>query len=232
MTISEIWAKPSNDPGQSSQLCALTHTNSFPEPHVHVITKTRIRGKSNCGRGPLRGTNTYLELNRGTKTSPGPNLAIHLRCYFSFNSGKSHWCCPCLSQDTMEKVSMPSLSLLPAISRTATWLITTTSWRISSCKWLVKVYEGEEGEEGNSGSGETASIYSLHQEPQLEIAWIQAKCTQCAAADWSEHHWVRHCPQHLHPRPINQSIQTFSVNYASDGLTTRLEHMYTTLNSW
>lgn len=64
---------------------------------------------------------------------------------------------------------MPSLSLLPAICRTVTWLITTTSWRTSSCKWLVKVYEGEEGKEGNRGSGETVSMHSLHQEPQLEI---------------------------------------------------------------
>lgn len=65
---------------------------------------------------------------------------------------------------------MPSLSSLPATSRTVTWLIITTSWRISSCKWLVKVYEGEEGKEGYSGSGETVPMYSLHQEPQVEIA--------------------------------------------------------------
>lgn len=132
----------------------------------------------------------------------------------------------------MEKVSTPSLSLLPAIFQTVTWPTTTTSWRISSCKCLVRVCEGEEGEEGNSGCGEAVPMYSLHQEPQLDQSlnpgqmWPACSCRLERAALGTR------CPQRLQPSPVSKSIQTLSGNYASDGLTLRLEHMEAMLNSW
>lgn len=46
-----------------------------------------------------------------------------------------------LFQGTTGKDSMPSSSSPPATCRTATWPITTISWRTSSCKWM-----GEGGE--------------------------------------------------------------------------------------
>lgn len=140
--------------------------------------------------------------------------------------------CVFLSQDTMEKVSTPSLSLLPAIFQTVTWLTTTTSWRISSCKCLVRVCEGEEGEEGNSDRGEAVPMYSSHQEPQLDQSlnpgqtWPACSCRLERAALGTR------CPQRLQPSPVSKSIQTLSGNYASDGLTLRLEHMEAMLNSW
>lgn len=53
-----------------------------------------------------------------------------------------------LFQGTTEKDSMPSSSSLPATCQTATWLITTISWRTSSCKWM-----GGDGEKATWAPG-------------------------------------------------------------------------------
>lgn len=55
--------------------------------------------------------------------------------------------CGFFCQGTTGKVSTPSSSLLPATSLTATWLITTTSWKTSSCECPTALG-------GTRGSGE------------------------------------------------------------------------------
>lgn len=122
--ISKIQAKPRNNP-------ALKPPNSFPEPQIRITAKTR--GKSHSEEGLKR-----------AKRSPGAEQRhknqprTKFRCCFPLSSDTFPWkVSPVfLCQGTTEKVSMPSSSLLPATSRTATWPIITTSWKTSSCECL------------------------------------------------------------------------------------------------
>lgn len=84
-----------------------------------------------------------------------------------------------------------------------------------------ELWEGQEHE----GNDTRASLCSWHQESQLGMVWIQARQCQRAAADWSECRWWDTGPSSEPNKPNHSNIP---VNYARDGLTSRLERGWDT----